>query len=414
MNAIIVTIGDELLIGQVVDTNAAWIGSKLTAAGISVSEMVSISDSPSHIKSTLDRIIGHTDIVIMTGGLGPTKDDLTKDTLLSYFGGKYIVDEEVLAKIEGFFKRRGRAIIESNRQQALVPDNCIVLPNNNGSAPGMWFTKDNTHVISVAGVPYEMKPLVEDEIIPRLLKTFDAPVVMHKTIMTQGVPESYLAEMIKNWENNLPDCMKLAYLPRPGIVRLRLTVTGKCTEDGEQLLQNYIDKLLEIIPEHVYGYNDLLIEEALGVLLNEKGLKLATAESCTGGNIARMVTSIPGSSAYFLGSVIAYSNEIKTGKLDVKQSSLDKFGSVSREVVEEMVSGVLEKYNANVAIATSGVAGPGGGSEEKPVGTIWIAVATKERIYSKKYMFGGNRDRNIEQSSIMSISLLRKLILDII
>ncbi len=414
MNAIIVTIGDELLIGQVVDTNAAWLGSKLTAAGINVSEMVSISDSPEHITSTLDRIIGTTDVVIMTGGLGPTKDDLTKETLVKYFGGHLVMNDEVLKKIEGFFKSRGREIIDSNRRQALVPDNCIVLTNNNGTAPGMWFTKDNTHVISIAGVPYEMKAIAEEQIIPRLHKAFNVPALMNKTIMTQGVPESYLAEMIKDWEKSLPDCMKLAYLPRPGIVRLRLTVAGKCAAEGEGMLSEQIVKLQDIISDHIYGFDELQIEEALGDVLKEKGFKLVTAESCTGGNIARMITSVPGSSAYFLGSVIAYSNEVKIDKLGVKVSSLDEFGSVSKEIVEEMVSGILQKFNADVAVATSGIAGPGGGSNEKPVGTVWIAVATKERIYSKKFLFGGNRDRNIEQSSIMAISLLRKLILDIV
>lgn len=414
MDAIIVTIGDELLIGQVVDTNAAWLGAKFTAAGIMVREMISISDSPDHIISTLDRLIGNTDVVVMTGGLGPTKDDLTKETLAEYFNGKLLMNKEVLRRIEEFFKSRGRAIIDSNRDQALLPDNCIILPNENGTAQGMWFTKDNTHIISMPGVPYEMKPLTEDHLIPRLLKTFDAPVLMHKTIMTQGMPESYLAEMINEWEGDLPECMKLAYLPRPGIVRLRLTVTGKCTAEGELLLQEHIDKLLTIIPEHIYGYDDLAIEQALGNLLREKGLVLATAESCTGGNIARMVTSVPGSSEYFKGSVIAYSNEIKINELGVSKANLDKFGSVSREVVEEMASGVLSRYGTDVSLATSGVAGPGGGSEEKPVGTVWIAIALKDRIYSKKYLFGGNRDRNIEQSSIMAISLLRKLILGII
>jgi len=414
MNAIVVTIGDELLIGQVVDTNAAWLGAKLTAAGIKVQEMISISDTPEHIISTLDRLIGNTDVVIMTGGLGPTKDDLTKETLVRYFNGKLVMNEEVLKKIEDFFRSRGRTIIESNRSQALLPDNCIILPNENGTAQGMWFTKEDTHVISMPGVPYEMKPLTEDHLIPQLQKTFNVPVLMHKTIMTQGVPESYLADMIEDWESALPSCMKLAYLPRPGIVRLRLTVTGECAAEGEKLLQKHIDKLLTIIPDHVFGYDDLTLEEALGEILREKGLQLATAESCTGGNIARMVTSVPGSSAYFKGSVVAYSNEIKVNELGVSQENLDKYGSVSQEVIEEMALGVLNRFKADISVATSGVAGPDGGSDEKPVGTVWIAVAMKGRVYSKLYLFGGNRNRNIEQSSIMAISLLRKLILSII
>lgn len=414
MNACIVTIGDELLIGQVVDTNAAWLGRLLTAAGIEVREMTSISDTPGHIVATLDRLIGTTDVVIMTGGLGPTRDDLTKETLVEYFGGKLVVNEEVLKKIEAFFKSRGRAVIESNRRQALVPDNCIILPNPNGTAQGMWFTKDKTQVISIPGVPYEMKPLAEDHIIPRLREAYKVPDVMHRTIMTQGVPESYLAEMIQRWENALPDCMKLAYLPRPGIVRLRLTVSGKCAKEGEELLSGQIDKLLKIIPDHVFGYDDIAIEEVTGAILREKGLTLATAESCTGGQIAEKITSVAGSSDYYKGSIIAYSNEIKIQELQVSAKHIEQFGAVSKEVVEEMASVILDRFQTDMAIATSGVAGPGGGSDKKPVGTVWIAVASKSRVLSRKFMFGGNRERNIEQSSIMAISLLRKMILDLI
>lgn len=414
MNATIVTIGDELLIGQVVDTNAAWLGQKLTAAGIKVRELTSISDTPEHIVATLDRLVGATDVVIMTGGLGPTKDDLTKETLVEYFGGNLVMNEEVLKKIEDFFKSRGRTVIESNRRQALVPDNCIILPNMHGTAQGMWWTKDGTQVISIPGVPYEMKPLVENHIIPRLRETYNVPDLMHKTIMTQGVPESYLAEMIKGWETALPDCMKLAYLPRPGIVRLRLTVSGKCAVEGEKLLSEQTDKLLEVIPEHVFGYDDVSIQDVVGVLLREKEMTLATAESCTGGQIAAMITSVAGSSDYYKGSVIAYSNEIKMQELQVSPENLEQFGAVSKEVVEAMASGIIRRFQTDLAIATSGIAGPGGGTRDKPVGTVWIAVASKSRVLSKKFLFGGNRERNIEQSSIMAISLLRKMILDLI
>lgn len=414
MNAVIVTIGDELLIGQVIDTNAAWLGRMLTASGIQVREICSISDSPEHIVATLDRLIGAVDVVIMTGGLGPTKDDLTKETLVEYFGGKLVINEAVLQKIEDFFKSRGRTLIDSNRRQALVPDNCVVLPNDYGTAQGMWWTKNKTHVISIPGVPYEMKPLAENHIIPRLLEIFKVPELMHRTIMTQGVPESYLAELIKRWENALPDCMGLAYLPRPGIVRLRLTVKGKCTAKGEELLSEQIDKLLEIIPEHVYGFDNMPIQEVLGNILRKKALSLATAESCTGGQIAGMITSVPGSSDYYRGSIIAYSNEIKIQELHVSLENIEEFGAVSKEVVEEMASGILNHFKTDLAVATSGIAGPGGGTKDKPVGTVWIAVASKSRILSKKFHFGGNRERNIEQSSIMAISMLRKLILDLI
>lgn len=411
MNATIVTIGDELLIGQVVDTNAAWLGKKLTEAGIKVREMISISDAPEHITSTLDKIIGVSDVVIMTGGLGPTKDDLTKETLVKYFDGNLVMDEVVLRKIEEFFKARGRKVIDSNRRQALVPDNCIILPNENGTAQGMWFTRDNTHVISIPGVPYEMKPLAEDHIIPRLLDTFSMPALMHKTVMTQGVPESYLAELIRKWEEALPECMNLAYLPRPGIVRLRLSVSGQCTKEGEKMLNEQVSKLLEIIPEHVFGFDDVDIQEVIGSLLRERGLTLATAESCTGGQIAEMITSVAGSSDYYLGSVIAYNNDIKIQELDVSKEKLMEHGAVSQEVVEEMALGILKRFKADFSLATSGIAGPGGGTQEKPVGTVWIAVASNDQLISRKFLFGGNRQRNIEQSSIMAISMLRKMIL---
>ena len=410
MEVAIVAIGDEILIGQVTDTNSVWISRQLTSMGVHIYEMVSISDTGEHITKTLDRLIGKVDLVLMTGGLGPTKDDLTKDVLTDYFGGKLVVNKEVLAVIEDFFEKRGRTMIESNRRQALVPDNCKVLTNNHGTAPGMWFTRNKTHVVSMPGVPYEMKPMVMEQLLPSMSDQMGVPLLVHKTIMTHGIPESYLAEMIGEWEEGLPDCLKLAYLPRPGIVRLRLTATGLCADKADQLLQEKIDALQEIIPENIYGFEDMLLEEAIGELLKEKKLTLSTAESCTGGNIAKLITSIPGSSAYFKGSMIAYSNQVKITGLGVDHALIENHGAVSREVVEAMAKGAIAELDTDLSVSTSGIAGPDGGTREKPVGMVWIAVAWKERVYSKEFRFGGHRELIIEQASIQAIGLLRKML----
>ncbi len=410
MKASIVTIGDEILIGQINDTNSVWISRQLTALGVHIFEMTSISDSKDHIVATLDRLMGKVDVVLMTGGLGPTKDDLTKEVLNEYFEGKLVMNQEVLGTIETFFSKRGRTMIESNRRQALVPDTCVPLTNNHGTAPGMWFTREGTHVISMPGVPYEMKPMLLEQVIPAMAEQLGLPELAHKTVMTHGVPESYLAEMIREWENGLPECMKLAYLPRPGIVRLRLTVMGKSTEEAGRLLDEKIGALHQVIPEHIFGYDDMPLEQAIGVLMKEKEMTLSTAESCTGGNIARLITSIPGSSDYFRGSVIAYSNDMKVRALSVDPVLIEDHGAVSREVVEAMASGVLGMTDTDVSMATSGIAGPGGGTEDKPVGLVWIAVACGNKIISREFRFGGHRALVIEQASIMAMGLLRKLL----
>jgi len=303
-------------------------------------------------------------------------------------------------------------MIESNLRQADVPENCRVLMNQHGTAPGMWFEKEGTIIISLPGVPYEMKGLMEDQVLPRIGRLVDVPQVVHRTIMTQGVPESYLAQLLRDWEENLPDCVKLAYLPRPGIVRLRLTISGKCARDSKQMLEVIEDKLLNIIPQHIFGYDDVSLEKVLGDLLKEKGLTLATAESCTGGNIARLITSVPGSSGYYTGSVIAYQNRIKTEKLHVEETVINKHGAVSQPVVEQMAQGVKDHFGTDAAIATSGIAGPDGGTDDKPVGTTWISVVYKDEILSRKFLFWGTRDRVIDQASFTSMQLLRRLILD--
>ena len=411
MRSALVTIGDEILIGQVTDTNVVWIARELNGIGVEVGEMVTISDDPARIGATLDRYMGRYDLVIMTGGLGPTRDDRTKQALADYFNSPLVTVPEVLEKITSYFQKRGRRLLESNARQADVPGACIPLSNNHGSAPGMWFEKEGSILVSLPGVPYEMKGLMEDEVLPRIRKLVDVPAVVHRTVMTQGVPESYLGELLKDWESALPECIKVAYLPRPGIVRLRITVTGKCAGDGEQLLKKNTDKLLEIIPQHIFGYDDISLEEVLGNLLREKGLTLATAESCTGGNIARLVTSVAGSSDYFLGSVVAYRNEIKTSILRVDQEVINNHGAVSGEVVEQMARGVMARFGTHTAMAVSGIAGPGGGTNEKPVGTTWISVGYGDQVIARKFLFWGTRERVIAQASYTAMQLLRRLIL---
>lgn len=412
MNSAIITIGDEILIGQVTDTNAVWISKQLNKLGVRVGEMVTVSDEAGQIIETLDRLMGSYDLLIMTGGLGPTKDDITKQTLATYFKSKMVTHQEVLDRITTYFKERGRTMIESNLLQADVPEACRVLMNDHGSAPGMWFENEGTILVSLPGVPYEMKGLMEDHVLPAISKRVQVPEVVHRTIMTQGIPESYLAAMLREWESDLPACVKLAYLPRPGIVRLRLTVVDKCAGEAEQLLEVIISKLLDIIGIHVFGYDDIALEDALGLLLKERNLTISTAESCTGGNIARLITSIPGSSAYFSGSLVAYENKIKTDVLGVDAARIEEKGVVSREVVEQMAKGACRLLKTNTSIATSGIAGPDGGTEEKPVGTTWICVAHGEKTYAKKYHFGGSRERIIDQASYTAMQLLRRLLLE--
>ena len=412
MKSAIITIGDEILIGQVTDTNAVWIAQELNAIGVKVAEMVTVSDEAGQITDTLNRLIGGYDLLIMTGGLGPTSDDITKQTLAAYFDSKMVTHPEIHEKITAYFKERGRSMIESNLLQADVPEVCRVLINNFGTAPGMWFEKEGTILVSLPGVPYEMKGLMTEKVLPEISSRVVVPDVVHRTIMTQGVPESYLAAMLSEWEQALPECVKLAYLPRPGIVRLRLKVVDKCASEAEQILDVTIGKLLDIIPQHIFGYDETSLEESLGDMLRERGLTLASAESCTGGNIARMITSVPGSSAYYRGSLIAYDNEIKVKLLGVDGDVIEEKGAVCREVVEQMARGVCSYLGTQTAIATSGIAGPDGGTEEKPVGTTWICVLYGEKSFAEKYRFGGTRDRIITQASNTALQLMRRLILN--
>ncbi len=413
MKAVIITIGDEILIGQIIDTNSVWIAENLNLLGIYVEEMLTISDKREHIVSSLARYEGKIELIIITGGLGPTSDDITKKTIADYFNMKLVENPAVLENIYELFRSRGMKVSEANRRQAMVPESCKVLRNPSGTAPGMWFERNGSIFISLPGVPYEMMDIFNSSVLPEISGRIDGLILMHQTVLTQGIPESYLSEIIKDWESSLPENIKLAYLPRPGIVRLRLTGVGNDRHILSDQINAEISKLKRILPDDIYGYNDESLEKIVGDILRSKGETLVTAESCTGGNIARLITSIPGSSDYYLGSVIAYSNDIKTAHLGVDTNLINKHGAVSQEVVEEMAAGVRNKFNAGYAIATSGIAGPDGGSFEKPVGTIWISVSSKNTIISKKYFFGEHRGRNIEKATFAALNMLRKILLGI-
>ncbi len=413
MKAVIVTIGDEILIGQIVDTNSAWIAEQLNLSGVGVAEIRSISDNHEDIVSTLADLESKVDLVIMTGGLGPTKDDITKKSLTEYFDSKLVENKEVLQHISELFHKRGFKLTDINRRQALIPDNCVPLRNSSGTAAGMWFERSETVFISMPGVPFEMKGIVQDEIIPRLRKMINGSVIIHKTIMTQGIAESYLAAKIRHWENELSPEIKLAYLPRPGIVRLRLTAIGNNANRLNLILEKEVSKLLTIIPDDIFAFEDTQLEKVIGKLLKERGLSVSTAESCTGGRISSALTSVPGSSEYFLGSVIAYSNEMKISSLQVKAEDIENHGAVSEQVVCQMAEGIRLKTNSDYGIATSGIAGPTGGSDEKPVGTTWIAVSSTEKCLARQFIFGEHRGRTIERASITALNMLRKCVLGI-
>jgi nicotinamide-nucleotide amidase len=413
MNACIVTIGDEILIGQIVDTNSVWIAEQVNLLGIRVNEIISISDNPDHIKQTLSKYEGKVDIVLITGGLGPTRDDITKSALAEYFDSKLVNHPEVIEHINELFKNRGIKISEINKLQAMLPDNCMVLKNPSGTAQGMWFERGGTIFVSMPGVPYEMRDIMRISLLPVLSRRIKGQIVVHKTIMTQGVSETYLSERLNHWETNLPSNLKLAYLPKPGIVRLRLTATGIDRGELEKILEVETANVLNIISRDVYGFDDESLEKVIGDILVEKSATLATAESCTGGNIARLITSVPGSSRYFKGSIVAYSNIIKKDFLGVNPASFEKFGAVSQEVVEKMANEILSKFNSDYAIATSGIAGPDGSTPEKPVGTTWISVSSAKKTVSTKFLFGEHRGRNIEKASNSALNMLRKMILEI-
>jgi len=403
----IISIGDEILIGQINNTNALWMAQKLNENGFDTQEILTIGDEEESILHALDQSSQKADLVLVTGGLGPTKDDLTKQTICRYFNSKLILNQEVLQHVEDFFAKRNKALTELNQKQAEVPDNCTPIHNALGTAPGMYFEKNDTHFVFMPGVPFEMKYLMEAWVIPQMSGKLSVKANVQTTVLTHGMGESFLAARIQEWEEALPQHIKLAYLPSPGRVRLRLRAMGEDTLGLEKEIANQIEKLKLIIPELIFGYNDDKMEEIIGSLLRKNNQTLATAESCTGGFIAHKITEIPGSSDYFKGSVVAYSNEIKNKVLGVSQNDLDNHGAVSKAVIVQMAEGVRTLFGTDYALATSGVAGPGGGSEEKPVGTIWIALATPNKTISRKFQFGDHRIRNINFSFLSAINMLR-------
>lgn len=411
MKAEIITIGDEILIGQIVDTNSAWIAEQLNLAGVEVFRITSVHDDLNQIEEALKQAEKDVDFVLITGGLGPTKDDITKTALCNFFNTRLIFNEDVFNIIHERFTRRNIDINKLNRDQALVPELCEVIPNKLGTAPGLWFEKNNTIFVSVPGVPFEMKHILTYEILPRLMQTGRTRAIYHKTIHTQGLPESMLAERIDQWETALPADIKLAYLPNPMSVRLRLSAVG----DNEELLKQRVEKeaakLQDLIPDYIFGYDEDTLPEVIGRMLIENGRLLAVAESCTGGYISHLITLVPGSSGYYKGGLTAYSNELKENLLGVDPELITRNGAVSEPVVRQMAEGLKNLMKVDYTISTSGIAGPDGGTDEKPVGTVWIAVAGPYYTAAEKFILGDNRERNIIRSSYTALRLLRQMIL---
>ena len=413
MKAAIVTIGDEILIGQIVDTNSSYIAKALDKVGIATHEMLSISDDKQHILDTFHTLQNKVEVVIVTGGLGPTKDDITKKTFCDYFEDNLVENESVLVHvksiIEGIYKR---PITQMNRDQALVPTKAKVLFNQVGTAPGMWMEKENTVFISLPGVPYEMKYLIDNEVIPNLVQKFERPYIVHQTIMTYGRGESMIAEQIEAWENNLPDFIKLAYLPSPGKVRLRLTARGTNEEVLKSEIKSQVEKLDLLIHEIIVGYNeDEPIEVVLGRLLTEKKATISTAESCTGGKIASMLSSVPGASNYFKGSVVSYATQTKIDVLEIDENLIAKHGVVSAEVAKEMVISVQKLMNSDFAIATTGNAGPTKGDEDAELGTVFLGIATPQEVFVEEFNFGQPREKVIDRAISKGLELIYKEIL---
>ncbi len=413
MKATIVTIGDEILIGQIVDTNSGYIAKALDKIGVQTTEMLSISDNKQHILDTFASLQNKVDLVIITGGLGPTKDDITKHTFCEYFDDKLVENPLVLKHvtdiIEGFYKR---PITQLNKDQALVPSKCEVLFNKMGTAPGMWMKKENTVYVSLPGVPYEMKYLVEHEIILKIVREYKRPYIIHKTILTYGQGESMIAERIENWENNLPVFLKLAYLPNPGRVRLRLTARGENKEILEKAIQENVQSLTKIIGDIIVGFDeDETIEFIIGRLLTQQGKTMATAESCTGGKIAQMLTSVAGASNYFRGSVVSYATDTKTSLLGVDVKTIEKYSVVSAEVAKEMALGIQKIMLTDYAIATTGNAGPNQGDADVEVGTVFIALATPDNVFVSAFNFGQPREKVIDRTANKALEILQKEIL---
>jgi nicotinamide-nucleotide amidase len=407
MKATIVTIGDEILIGQIVDTNSVSIAKRLNNIGITIAEKLSIGDSKEAIVSTLERVISSSEVVIITGGLGPTKDDITKHTLAEMFGSKLVYNDTEGEHVRALLARRGIEFTELNRGQAMLPECCTVLHNAHGTAPGMWFdTTEGGVVVSLPGVPFEMEHLMEDEVIPRLQSRFELRSIVHRTLITRGIPESILAQRISSWEDALPDYLHLAYLPAPNVVRLRLSAYDVDKEQASREIESRFNDLREIIGDNIVGYEGSSVEAQLHDILTKRGKTLAVAESCTGGMIASKFTAMAGASTYFRGGVVAYANEVKRDILGVRMEDIECFGAVSEVVALEMAEGVRRITGADYAIATTGIAGPTGGSKHKPVGTVWMAIATPEGSRAVMRNSGTDRGQIISRASAYAIEML--------
>jgi nicotinamide-nucleotide amidase len=411
IHAAIITIGDEILIGQIVDTNSAWLGQELGKMGIRVSYRSSIGDNKQHIIDALMQASKYADLIITTGGLGPTKDDVTKETFCEYFNTQLVQNNEVYDWVKNIFTKRNLPLLDSNIFQSMVPQNCEVLFNHTGTAPGMWFNHQNKIYISMPGVPYEMKHIFETHCINKINNHFTLPSIIHRTIQTVSIGESFLAEKIKTWENNLPNHINLAYLPSVGQVRLRLSAYGDEPDILQEEMRSCIEELYKLAGEYIYGQENDTLQQVVGQLLLNKKYKLATAESCTGGYLAHLITSVPGSSAYYQGTIVAYDNKIKTEVLGIPKDLILQHGAVSEVCVKAMAQNIREKWNVDCAIATSGVAGPSGGTPEKPVGTVWIAVATPNNIVAKVFNMGDDRERTILRTALQGMDMLRKELL---
>lgn len=410
--ATIITIGDELLIGQVIDTNSAWMAQQLNKAGIRVARRVAVGDVWDEIWDTLDEESKHADIILITGGLGPTADDITKPLLCKYFNGKMIVDKEALENVTNIFKNiLKRQMIDRNLKQAEVPDTCKVILNKRGTAPGMWFEKEGKVYVSMPGVPHEMKGMMTDDVIPGLGRHFKFPHIAHRTLLTSGVGESFLADLIANFETALPSHLKLAYLPNYGMVRLRLSGSGFEKDKIEKDIQFYFDNLQVLVKGYLVTNEDEAMQNVVAKLLLAKNKTVSTAESCTGGYIAHLLTEKPGASAYYSGSVVSYSYKAKEDLLQVDKNTLETKGAVSEEIVIQMAKGAIKNIQTDYTISVSGIMGPDGGMPDKPVGTVWIAVGNKDKIIAEKFNFRFDRQKNIELTANTALNMLRKFIL---
>jgi nicotinamide-nucleotide amidase len=411
--ASIITIGDELLIGQVVDTNSAWMARELNNNGIWLKRRVAVGDNKSDIVNALEEESRDAHIILITGGLGPTADDITKPVLCEFFNGRMIIDAGALENVKTIFsKLSNRPVLERNLRQAEVPDTCTVIQNKRGTAPGMWFEKEGKIYVSMPGVPHEMQGMMIDQVLPGLTAYFKTPYILHRTLLTAGVGESVLAEHIQHWEAGLPASIKLAYLPNYGMVRLRLTGTSENKDQLTDELDNQFEKLLTLVNEWLVIDKDQNLQQVIAAILKEKKKTLATAESCTGGYIAHLLTADPGASLFYKGGIVSYDNEVKEKVLKVNHHTLVTEGAVSEETVKQMVQGALLELETDYAVAVSGIMGPDGGSEDKPVGTVWAAAGTREKVQTQKFQFRFNRQRNIELTANNALNLLRKVILE--